>query len=97
MRREFSVKVKKAAYERSKGICEICGLKILGHAEFDHKIPLGLSGKSDMDNIACLCKKCHRIKTHEQDRPIMQKADRQRKSAAGIKKKYVWPKRRFGQ
>jgi hypothetical protein len=34
-----------------------------------------------------LCGKCHRHKTHNEDRPVMAKADRQKKAAAGIKRK----------
>jgi 5-methylcytosine-specific restriction enzyme A len=32
----------------------------------DHIIPLSLGGTDDDDNIRCLCKDCHRIRTAEQ-------------------------------
>jgi len=99
MRREFSVKVKLAAYERcqkdGKPHCEACGLRIVGLPEYDHIKPDGLGGEPTLDNCAVLCGKCHRLKTHEEDRPIMAKADRQKKKAAGIKKKWNWPKRKM--
>ncbi len=99
MRREFPVKVKLAAYERcqkdGKPHCEACGLRIVGVPEYDHDKPDGLGGEPTLENCAVLCGKCHRIKTHEEDRPIMAKADRQKKSAAGIKRKYPWPKRKM--
>ena len=84
MRREFPAKVKLAAFERAKGHCEGCGLKIVGRPEYDHDKPDGLGGEPTLENCKVLCGKCHRIKTHEHDRPIMQKADNQKKSAAGI-------------
>jgi 5-methylcytosine-specific restriction endonuclease McrA len=97
---EFTSKVKLQAYERclkdGKPHCEMCGLKILGIPEYDHIQPVGLSGTSTLDNCQCLCGKCHRRKTHEEDRPVMTKADNQKKSAAGIKRKWRWPKRQFG-
>ena len=108
MRTEFSVRIKTAAYNRSLGVidrkphCEVmwdgkrCGKLILGVPEYDHIVPDGLGGDNSLSNCQCACGDCHRRKTHEQDRPIMQKADNQRKAAAGIKRKYRWPKRKFG-
>jgi 5-methylcytosine-specific restriction protein A len=99
VRREFPAKVKLAAYERSlrdgKPHCEACGLRIVGLPEYDHVKPDGLGGEPTLENCQCLCGKCHRIKTHEEDGPIMRKADNQRKSAANIKRKYPWPKRKM--
>ena len=100
MRREFGATVKWQAYQRclkdSKPHCEDCGLRIIGVPEYDHKKPDGLGGEPTLDNCQVLCGKCHRIKTHEEDRPVMTKADNQRKSAAGAKRKHRWPKRKFG-
>lgn len=99
MRREFPAKVKLAVYERclrnGKPHCEDCGKLILGLPQYDHRTPDGLGGEPTIENCQALCGSCHRIKTHEHDRPIMAKADRQRKKAAGIKRKYIWPKRSF--
>lgn len=101
MRQEFPIRIKLAAYERclinGKPHCEECGKLILGVCEYDHIKPDGLGGEPMLENCAVLCGTCHRRKTHEEDRPIMAKADRQRKAAAGIKRKHKWPKRRFGQ
>jgi 5-methylcytosine-specific restriction enzyme A len=97
LRREFPAKVKLAAWTRCNGNCEGCGRKIVGLPEYDHDKPDGLGGEPTIENCKVLCGMCHRLKTHEHDRPIMAKADRQKKSAAGIKRKYKWPKRRFGQ
>lgn len=96
---EFSAKTKLQGWERchkdGKPHCEICGLRILGRGEYDHRVPVGLGGASDLDNLQVLCRACHKHKTHEEDRPIMAKADNQKKSAAGIKRKYPWPKRKM--
>lgn len=90
MRREFSAKIKLAAFNRcqrdGKPHCEGCGLTILGVCEYDHDIPDGLGGEPTLENCKVLCGKCHRIKTHTLDRPRMQKADNQRKASAGIKR-----------
>ena len=86
-RREFPAKVKLAAWKRCGGFCEICGLKIVGRPEYDHDRPDGLGGEPTLENCKVACSKCHAIKTHEQDRPIMAKANRQMKSRAGLKRK----------
>ena len=89
-RREFSVAVKTAAKNRCEAngwLCEDCGLPIIGRPEYDHIAPDGLGGEPTLDNCAVLCSKFHSMKTHQRDRPIMAKADRQMKKAAGIKSK----------
>lgn len=96
---EFTGRVKLQGFERcckdGKPHCEICGRRIVGLAEYDHIKPLGLGGTSTLDNLQVLCGACHRIKTHQEDRPVMAKADRQLKARAGIKRKWNWPKRKF--
>ena len=101
MRREFPSKVKLAAWDRckinGKPHCERCGCLIVGSGRYDHKIPDGLGGEPTLENCQCLCTKCHDVKTHTEDRPIMAKADRQKKSAAGVKRsKRKIPSRKFG-
>lgn len=110
MRQEFSAKTKLLAYKRclkaapsclvewiEQPHCEICGKRILGLPEYDHITPDGLGGEPTLENCQVLCGACHRAKTHIEDRPIMAKADRQMKSAAGIKRRYRWPKRGFSK
>jgi 5-methylcytosine-specific restriction protein A len=84
LRREFPRRVKFAAWIRANGHCESCGQKIVAGAQYDHDKPDGLGGEPTLENCKVLCGPCHRIKTHEHDRPIMQKADNQKKSAANI-------------
>jgi 5-methylcytosine-specific restriction endonuclease McrA len=107
MRREFPARIKLAAYQRSLGVidgkphCEVvwdgkrCGKLILGLPEYDHVKPDGLGGEPTLENCQVACGVCHKRKTHTEDRPIMAKADRQKKSGAGIKRKYHWPKRKL--
>ena len=84
-RQEFPAKVKVAAYERCKGRCEGCTARLVpGKFRYDHRIPDALGGKPTLENCQVACRDCHSRKTHTEDRPIMAKADRQRKSQAGV-------------
>lgn len=85
-RSEFSKKTKLAAFERAKGHCENCGAKILTAAEYDHRIPDYLGGSNELENCVCLCPKCHRRKTTEQDRPAIDKSRRITEKRAGVRK-----------
>lgn len=99
MRREFGAKVKAAALKRcmdSAGLprCEGegCGVALVAaFTNFDHVVPDGLGGEPTLENCKVLCKTCHGAKTHGEDNPRMQKADRQRKKAFGI----TGPKRKI--
>ena len=96
-RKEFSVKTKKAAWKRCNGICECgCGQKITGRAEFDHILADGLGGDNSLENCKVLSVKCHKLKTHTEDRPMMAKADRLRAKRLGIAPaKRKWPTKKF--
>lgn len=91
MRREFSKTVKAAALKRccdKNGIphCEECGIILTaGNIEFDHDKPDGLGGEPSLENCKVLCRNCHGDKTHGEDRPRMQKADRVKKKNFGVK------------
>lgn len=86
-RSEFSAKVRGEAALRANGRCEQCGVRLpVGGYHFDHIKPDGLGGQPTLENCAVLCLPCHKAKTFAYDNPIMQAADRQRKSIAlGIK------------
>lgn len=80
-RREFSMKVKGQAAIRANGHCENCGVRLpIGGFHFDHDVPDGLGGEPTLENCKVLCLPCHKDKTRLHDNPVMQKADRQRKS-----------------
>ena len=58
---EFSGKVRSLAFKRCEGKCEKCGAKLkVGEGEYDHIIPLALTGESTLDNCQVLCRPCHR-------------------------------------
>lgn len=48
--------VKKAVYERDKGLCVVCGRQGLPEA---HYIPRSKGGLGIEQNIVCLCRDCH--------------------------------------
>jgi 5-methylcytosine-specific restriction protein A len=98
MRREFSQATKKAAWARCGKRCEKCGTPFDGRRpQYDHVLADGLFGEPTLENCQVLCSKCHKIKTHEHDRPMMQKADNIAKKEAGQKRKFQWPKQKFNQ
>lgn len=77
-RREFTRKIKAAAFLRCGGLCEGCGARLkTGEAEYDHELPDALSGPATLENCKVLCKVCHKAKTPDDIRRI-RKADRQR-------------------
>lgn len=89
-RSEFPTKVRQKAWERCGGRCEAsgCGIKLqVGKFQFDHIVPDGLGGKPDLENCQVLCTFHHARKTHQEDRPVMDKADSIRKKHLGIKTK----------
>jgi 5-methylcytosine-specific restriction enzyme A len=82
--RDFSPKIKDQEWERAGGKCRACGIAIGTKAkEYDHILPFGLGGKSELANCALLCKPCHDDKTAREDVPRIRKADRQRKAHVG--------------
>lgn len=93
MRREFPAKIKLAAWDRCKGICEACRLKIIGRAEYDHRVPCALGGEPTLENCECLCAKCHRRKTSTEDVPRISKAVRTQLKFIGAVRGRGWPKR----
>lgn len=87
MRKEFSSKVKLAAWERCDGKCEACHARIIGRPEYDHILPDALGGEPTLENCSVLCSKCHRIKTSTGDVPRIAKTKRTKRKAVN-----AWPK-----
>ena len=82
-RREFSRKVKQAAYERAAGKCERCSAVLKPReGEVDHILPDILGGEPVLANAMVLCRQCHKDKTAI-DIQRTRKADRQRDKATG--------------
>ena len=86
-RREFTPKTKKAAWERSKGLCEASGPfynrpwddrcnKPMLKAEYDHFIRAADGGDNSLENCRAVCADCHSWKTCNIDTPGAAKAKR---------------------
>lgn len=91
-RREFSQKIRKAAFARCcrNGIpyCESCPAQVgPGNIIFEHVTPAGLGGEPTLENCKVHCKLCADVKTFTEDNPRMQKADRVLKKNYGLQAK----------
>lgn len=90
-RREFPNKVKKAAYQRANGYCEICGAVLtVGKFRYDHRLPDALGGEPTLENCVVQCLPCDKPKTAA-DVTRIRKADRQRYRHLGIRPKSRLP------
>ncbi len=62
--RAFSLSMKRAAYERQKGICVKCNNHFeLAEMQGDHIVPWSKGGKTTADNCQMLCQKCNATKS----------------------------------
>ena len=78
LRREFSKKVKLAAWLRCGGVCECgCGVKIISGdgPEYDHIIEDTLGGEPTLENCMVMRLRCHKAKTGKR-RPEIDKTNR---------------------
>lgn len=77
-RRSFSKKDRARIFTDNNGICHLCGGGIgIGEAwEIEHVIAWELTHDDSDDNLRPAHVKCHKVKTHTQDRPIINKAKR---------------------
>lgn len=63
-KRAFNVADKRTMYEVQGGICPICGEHYqFEEMEGDHRIPWWRGGKTTLDNLQMLCKKCNNGKS----------------------------------
>ncbi len=72
-------------FETRKGLCDLCGGKIIGKFIDEHMRALGLGGSNDMSNRGIAHPKCADAKTRGEDMPRINKAKSQKKAAHGIK------------
>lgn len=73
-------------WEREKGKCMVCGVKLTtGNLIFEHVRPLALGGADEDDNIRLTCKGCASDKTKD-DMARINKAKRQKTAHLGMKK-----------
>lgn len=90
-RKEFSQKVRKAAFKRccqkdGKPRCENCGnVLVAGNITYEHLDPDGLGGEPTLENCGVWCTRpCSTRKTTEEDNPRMAKADAVLKHTFGL-------------
>jgi cytochrome c553 len=110
-RREFTNPTKRAAWDRSGGLCEAsgdlygfppgvrCNANLNLGVEYDHIDPDANSKDNSLENCCAVCSKCHHWKTNKRDKPLIAKTDRQQDAARNIRgPKRDWGKgRRLGQ
>ena len=87
-RRSFSRKERARRFEMHGGICHLCGGKIhIGEDwELEHVIEWHLTRDDSDENVKPAHKSCHGRKTHEEDRPRIQKAKNQEAAHKGFKR-----------
>lgn len=79
MRTEFSAKTKVAAFERARGRCENCSVKLApGNTEYDHDETDWMGGEATLANCKVRCKTCHRLKTTRDIKKIARSRKRYR-------------------
>ncbi len=85
-RERLSPSKRLAIWEMRKGICCICGVRIVGRKWIDeHGRALGLGGSNDDGNRYVAHVSCAAIKTHEEDMPRIVDAKAQKRAHLGIK------------
>ena len=86
-RREFTAKIKVAAFARAKKRCERCGaILVSGKLRYNHRIPDALGGEPTLENCEVLCLGCDSEQTYKTDIPKIAKTRRIRKREAGERK-----------
>ena len=85
-RREFSKAVKRDAFMRAKGACEMCGARLtVGKYAYDHIVADGLGGEPTLDNCCVACVVCHSEKSAKNDVPRIAKVKRIQDRERGIR------------
>jgi len=84
---EFPGKVRVAAWERCRGLCENCTRRLSpGDVYFEHLVPAGLTGQATLENCGVYCRSCWTEKTRTYDLPTVAKAKRQQIHFLGAKR-----------
>jgi 5-methylcytosine-specific restriction protein A len=52
-----------AVIARDQGICQLCGLLVVGSPDIDHIVEKAKGGDESMGNLRTLCKACHSKRT----------------------------------
>ena len=85
LRKRLTPRERLALFERERGLCAVCGLKIRGKFIDEHARALGLGGSNDPSNRKIAHPRCAAIKTREQDMPRINKAKAQKRAHHGLK------------
>jgi hypothetical protein len=85
----ISTKTRIEIFERHKGICHMCQMRVDAGQEWDisHEIPLEAGGKDDSSNWLVAHRSCHRRHTAKVDIPLIAKVKRIRAKHLGVKPK----------
>lgn len=84
-RGSLSARRKLAIWERERGCCMLCGIKLMtGQFIYEHVRALELGGTDTDDNIRLTCKPCATEKT-KKDHSTAAKAKRSKASVLGLK------------
>lgn len=88
---EFSVRVRKAAWDRAQGRCECgCGRAFGKHPkerpEYHHRLAAYLGGEPTVENCLVVRWDCHRLLTDGQQ-PVFSKVRREEKRVTGTERK----------
>ncbi len=52
-----------AVIARDQGICQLCGLLVIGSPDIDHIVEKAKGGTDSLSNLRVLCKSCHSKRT----------------------------------
>ncbi|KQT52176.1 MULTISPECIES: HNH endonuclease [unclassified Aureimonas] len=97
-RTEFGIVIRREAFKRAGKKCEAvgadyglepgarCNGDLSAGFDFDHIIADSIGGEATLENCACVCKRCHAIKTRTVDTPRAAKTKRQAERAGGPRK-----------
>ena len=87
-RRRFNDKDRARIFASNKGCCHLCGGKIDGVREkweIEHVIAWELTRDDSDENLRPAHPDCHKTKTHQQDRPAINKAKSREAKYLGVK------------
>lgn len=86
-RKRITSKMRIEVFERHKGVCHLCSMKVVAGAEWDlsHLIPLAAGGADDESNWLVAHRSCHRVHTATVDIPLVAKVARIRAKHIGAK------------
>jgi 5-methylcytosine-specific restriction protein A len=96
-RKGFTKAQRARAFMEANGLCALCGDKIIGAWDIDHRIELALGGKHEPSNWRIAHKSCHRQRTSERA-PVLAKVKRiLRREAGETRTKRPIPNRPFNK